>query len=257
MQLEPLVGEGRLASIVGLRSRSATSSSPVLAARSRSRRMRSIARLRAVVTSQAPRVVGRALARPALGGDRERLLRGLLGEIEVAEEADQGGEDATPLLAEDLLDRMRSTALHHRADLDRAAQARSRDPLGDLERRVDVVDVEHVEAAEHLLGLGERPVGGQRLAVALAQGGGHLRRVQLTAVDVPGRVAQRDVLGIDLARSSSGRSWAPGSEYTSIAYFMCLLVELACQGDERHRRGDSATARRLSSARSGQSPKVA
>jgi hypothetical protein len=41
---------------------------------------------------------------PALGSDGERFLRGLLGEIEVAEEADQGGEDATPLLAEGLLE---------------------------------------------------------------------------------------------------------------------------------------------------------
>jgi hypothetical protein len=40
-------------------------------------------------------------ARPALGGDRERLLRGLLGEVEVAEEADQVGQDAPPLLVED------------------------------------------------------------------------------------------------------------------------------------------------------------
>jgi hypothetical protein len=48
--------------------------------------------------------------RPALGGNRERLLRGLLGEIEVAEEADQVGQNAAPLLAEDLLEqRYRST----------------------------------------------------------------------------------------------------------------------------------------------------
>jgi hypothetical protein len=40
------------------------------------------------------------VARPALSGDRERLLRGLLGEVEVAEEADEGSEDASPLLAE-------------------------------------------------------------------------------------------------------------------------------------------------------------
>ena len=72
--------------------------------------MRSIARLRAVVTSQAPGLVGSAVARPALRGDREGLLRGLLGEVEVAEEADQGGEDAPPLVAEDLLeDRYHST----------------------------------------------------------------------------------------------------------------------------------------------------
>jgi hypothetical protein len=45
-----------------------------------------------------------AVARPALGGDRERLLRGFLGELEVAEEADQGSKDSAPLLAEDVLE---------------------------------------------------------------------------------------------------------------------------------------------------------
>ena len=56
------------------------------------------------------RVAGRPLAGPALGGDRERLLGGLLGEVEVAEEADQGGEDASPFVAECLLEnRYRST----------------------------------------------------------------------------------------------------------------------------------------------------
>jgi hypothetical protein len=40
----------------------------------------------------------------ALGGDRERFLGGFLGEVEVAEEADQAGEDAAPLVAEDLLE---------------------------------------------------------------------------------------------------------------------------------------------------------
>ena len=55
--------------------------------------------------------VGRlAGSRPALGGDRERLLRGFLGEIEVTEEADQVGEDTAPFLPEDLLEqRYRST----------------------------------------------------------------------------------------------------------------------------------------------------
>jgi len=33
-----------------------------------------------------------AVARPTLGGDRERLRGGLLGEIEIAEEADQRGQ---------------------------------------------------------------------------------------------------------------------------------------------------------------------
>src|SRR4029450_58303 len=50
------------------------------------------------------RVVGRPLARPALGGDRESLLSGLLGEVGVAEETEQVGEDAAPLVAEDLVE---------------------------------------------------------------------------------------------------------------------------------------------------------
>jgi len=40
-------------------------------------------------------VGGDSVARPALRGDREGLLRGLLGEVEVAEEADQGSEDVS------------------------------------------------------------------------------------------------------------------------------------------------------------------
>jgi hypothetical protein len=41
---------------------------------------------------------------PAFGRERERLLGGLLGEVEVAEEADQRGQDAAPLVLEDLLE---------------------------------------------------------------------------------------------------------------------------------------------------------
>jgi hypothetical protein len=49
-------------------------------------------------------VGGRPVAGPALGGDRERFLGGFLGEVEIAEEADQAGEDAAPLVSEDLLE---------------------------------------------------------------------------------------------------------------------------------------------------------
>jgi hypothetical protein len=49
-------------------------------------------------------VLGRPFSGPPLGRDRKRLLGGLLGEIDVAEEADQGREDPTPLALEDLLD---------------------------------------------------------------------------------------------------------------------------------------------------------
>ena len=51
-----------------------------------------------------PRARGRPFARPPLGCDRERLLGGLLGEVEVAEEADQGGHDAAPLVPKGLVD---------------------------------------------------------------------------------------------------------------------------------------------------------
>jgi hypothetical protein len=49
-------------------------------------------------------VLGRPLAGPSLGRDRERLLGGLLGEVDVAEETDQGREDPAPLALKDLLD---------------------------------------------------------------------------------------------------------------------------------------------------------
>jgi hypothetical protein len=45
----------------------------------------------------------RPVSGPALGGDRERFLGGFLGEVEVSEKADEGGEDAAPLVAEDPL----------------------------------------------------------------------------------------------------------------------------------------------------------
>jgi hypothetical protein len=49
-------------------------------------------------------IVGRAVSGPALDSRRERVLEGVLGELEVAEDADQGREDAAPLLADDLLE---------------------------------------------------------------------------------------------------------------------------------------------------------
>ena len=101
-KLEPLVGEGRLVH-VELHGPGG-SSSRVLAASVRSRRMRSIARLRAVASSQRARVGGNAVARPPGGGDRERVLGGLLGEVEVAEEADQRGQHAAPVIPERLLE---------------------------------------------------------------------------------------------------------------------------------------------------------
>jgi hypothetical protein len=42
-----------------------------------------------------------SVPRPTVGGDRERVLNGILGEVEIAEDADQVSQDASPLLAED------------------------------------------------------------------------------------------------------------------------------------------------------------
>jgi hypothetical protein len=50
-----------------------------------------------------PRVGGDAASRPLIGGDREGFLTGFLGEVEVAEEAEQRSEDAPPLLLVDAL----------------------------------------------------------------------------------------------------------------------------------------------------------
>ncbi len=138
-QLQPLVREGRLVRLVlhdpgrleqprllGERPFAAQPVDRPVARRDRQPRAR----------------VGRyAVARPALGCDRERLLRGFLGEVEIAEEADQVGEDAAPLVAEDLLEQR--LHLHQRAHLDGAAHPRRGDTCGDLERRVQIVRLDH------------------------------------------------------------------------------------------------------------------
>src|ERR1700730_9313006 len=93
---------------------SGTSSSFVLAASVRSRRVRSRAR-----------VLRLPFTRPALGGDGERFLGGLLGEVEVAEDADQRGEHPPPLLAEDLIDQRCTSGRTSTAPPSRAAGTRA------------------------------------------------------------------------------------------------------------------------------------
>src|SRR5207253_5431467 len=51
------------------------------------------------------RVGGVAVARPSLRSNREGLLYGFLGQVEVAEEADQRCEHTAPLVAKRLLER--------------------------------------------------------------------------------------------------------------------------------------------------------
>ena len=102
-QLEPLVSDRRLVH--------SSSVASCTSSRLRLRRERAIATDAvdgAVARSRdEPRagICGRAFAGPPLGRDRERLLGGLLGEVEVAEDADEAREDPAPLVAEDLLER--------------------------------------------------------------------------------------------------------------------------------------------------------
>ena len=62
-----------------------------------------------------------ALSRPALERRRERVLDGVLGELEVAERAGEDPDSVSPLLPEDLLDACLQTSSlgHDRPDLDR------------------------------------------------------------------------------------------------------------------------------------------
>jgi len=53
----------------------------------------------------AARVGRQAVARPCAQRDRKRLLDRILGEVDVAEGADQGGDRSAGLLAEDPADR--------------------------------------------------------------------------------------------------------------------------------------------------------
>jgi len=59
-----------------------------------------MASLRAVVVIQPPGLGGR----PSHGTCAERLLHGILGDVDVAEDADQGGHGSAGRLAEDPVD---------------------------------------------------------------------------------------------------------------------------------------------------------
>ena len=135
-----------------------------------SRRIRSIARLRAVVTIQAPGVAGSPVARPALECRRERVLHGVLGELEVAEDAREDRDGTRPLLSEDALDVRAACRRYCRIGrisiepVSFAAGIERREP----DRLVEIGQVDDEDAAEDLLRLRERAVRDDALAVAHA-----------------------------------------------------------------------------------------
>ena len=77
-----------------------------------------MARLRAVVVIQAPGLSGMPRCRPRLERGDERLLDRLLGEIEVAEDADEGRDRSPGLLAEQAIDDRAGSVRRHQG-LDR------------------------------------------------------------------------------------------------------------------------------------------
>src|SRR5207244_6288280 len=97
---EALVGHGLAVVVVGLQLRESLEQLRL----ARERALPADAVDRAVARGRdqpGDRIVRRAVARPALECGRDRVLKGVLCELEVAEDADQGCEDAAPLLAED------------------------------------------------------------------------------------------------------------------------------------------------------------
>ena len=136
----------------------------------------------------AARVGRHAVDRPALDGDGERLLDRLLGEVDVAEDADQGGDDPAVLLAEDRSIVPRRPARRATAPArpgtgaPRRGRCRRRCALrGPVERGVEVGGLDDPEAAEVLLGLGERAVGDEHVAVRPRGRPSRSRRVQAAA----------------------------------------------------------------------------
>src|SRR5260370_42308067 len=84
---------GKVVVFIGTSARLPATSRPNLVARARSRRMRSVARFRAVLINQARGLLGT----PSRGHRSAAIAN--------ASCADQGGQDAAPFLAEDLFER--------------------------------------------------------------------------------------------------------------------------------------------------------
>src|SRR5262249_33978514 len=102
-QLEPLIGETRLLHLMLLRLIRQLEQPRLLGARTVA--THSIDRPVAGGDRQPGAGIGRrSLPRPALRRESERLLGRVLGQVEVAGVADQGGENAAPFVAEDLVE---------------------------------------------------------------------------------------------------------------------------------------------------------
>src|SRR4051794_31804373 len=92
--------------------------------------------------------------------------------------------------------RLRPVELHDRADLHGAEPGR-RDPGGDLDRVVRVARLDQVEAAELLLGLRERTIGGRGPSVPDPHGRGRAHRLEGVPAEIvaapPDGIAEAEV----------------------------------------------------------------
>ena len=149
-----------------------------------SRRVRSIARKRAVLIEPRDGLSWHSIARPLLHGNRERVLHRLLGGIEIAEEANERREDRgrTPRDRRRAISARASSVMRAVARIRRGRRlrigtigrtsidpvARRRNALRRSDGLVEILGVDEVVAAELLARFGERAVGRLTLAVANA-----------------------------------------------------------------------------------------
>ena len=144
-----------------------------------------------------------------------------------------------------------------RAHLDRAAHAAAGILRGELDRRVEVVGLEEQVAAERLLHLDERAVGGQRLAVLHPHGRCHLAAAASETRGDAGVLVDRLVGGVDrfllLGREARPRLGSAGSGSCPGGSAACtsslLLVEWSPLRRTRGTGIDSGFYRRLTPAR--------
>ena len=138
----------------------------------------------------AARVGRHARGGPALRGHGEGLLDRLFGDVDVAEDADQGGHGTARTLPVGALDGG-GIGARHSATPRRSpgtagpppARRRPRTPWPPRRARRPGRGPDDPEAAQLLLGLRERPVGGDHLAVLGADDRGRVGRVQAAGED--------------------------------------------------------------------------
>ena len=151
-----------------------------------------------VVTSHAPGLGGTPSRGQRSRRDRERLLRGVLGEVEVAEEADERGQRRGPTRR----GRSASSSAAYRSTIGRTSTAppmpRRRNPRGERESPVEVV-APRAGRSRRVTSLVSTngPSVSERLAVLHANGRRRLRALQLHAVENTGFVEDRVVLADD------------------------------------------------------------